>query len=76
MYIVVTVTPRARRAHVERIDETHLRVAVAAVPRAGRANDAVIAALAEYFHVPPSRVRIVRGQTNRHKVVEIAQAPE
>lgn len=37
----------------------------------GRANRAIEAALAEHFGVAPSRVRIVRGQTSREKIVEI-----
>jgi uncharacterized protein (TIGR00251 family) len=72
VYIAVTVAPRARSTRVERIDETHFRVAVTAVPREGRANQAVIEALADYFRVARSRVRIVRGLTSRHKIVEIA----
>jgi uncharacterized protein (TIGR00251 family) len=71
MRIIVTVAPRARRPHVEPLKDGGLRVAVTAPPHEGRANAAVIAALAEYFHVPGSRVRILRGETSRRKVVEI-----
>jgi uncharacterized protein (TIGR00251 family) len=71
MRIIVTVIPRARRPHVEPLEDGGLRVAVTAPPHEGRANAAVIAALAEHFHVPCSRVRIVRGETSRRKVVEI-----
>jgi uncharacterized protein (TIGR00251 family) len=71
MRIIVTVIPRARRPHVEPLEDGGLRVAVTAPPHEGRANAAVIAALAEHFHVPRSRVRILRGKTSRRKVVEI-----
>jgi uncharacterized protein (TIGR00251 family) len=71
MRIVVTVVPQARRAHVEPLESGGLRVAVTAPPREGRANAAVIAALAEHFHISRSRVRIVRGERSRKKVVEI-----
>lgn len=37
----------------------------------GEANEAVIEALARYFRVPRSRVRIVLGRTSRRKVVEV-----
>jgi len=69
--IIVTVVPRARRTYVESREDGGLRVAVAAPPHEGRANAAVIAALAEHFHVARSRVRIVRGERSRKKVVEI-----
>jgi uncharacterized protein (TIGR00251 family) len=71
MRIVVTVVPQARRTHVESLG-SGLRVAVTAPPREGRANAAVIAALAEHFRISRSRVRIVGGERSRKKVVEIA----
>lgn len=70
--IAVTVVPRARSARVERRADGGFRVAVTAPAREGRANAAVIEALAEHFRVPRSRVRIVRGLTGRRKLVEIA----
>lgn len=36
----------------------------------GQANRAVIELLAEYFKLSKGRVRLVRGQSSRHKVVE------
>jgi uncharacterized protein len=72
MRIPVTVVPRARRTSVEPLEGGGLRVAVTAPPHEGRANQAVIEALAEYFRVPRSNVRIVLGRTARRKIVEIA----
>lgn len=40
-------------------------------PVAGRANDAVIRALAEHFHTSPSQVRLISGATSRSKVFNI-----
>jgi uncharacterized protein len=70
--ITVHVTPRARRPGVERLADGGYRVAVSAPPHKGQANEAVIAALAEHFGVSRGRVRIVRGQRGRRKVVEIS----
>lgn len=36
-------------------------------------DTAVGRALAEFFGVAPSRVRVVRGATSRHKIVEIRE---
>jgi len=72
MRISVHVTPRARHASIDRVAHDRFRIAVTAPPHEGLANEAVIALLAEYFQVPRSRVRIVRGQAARHKIVEIA----
>ncbi|MGH2398103.1 MAG: DUF167 domain-containing protein, partial [bacterium] len=69
----VLVTPRARQTRVERIDGASLRVTVKAPAREGRANAEVVKAVAEFLNVAPSRVRIVRGQAGRHKVLEITE---
>lgn len=74
MRLSVLVTPGARQARVERIDGTNLRVAVSEPAREGRANTAVVRAVAEFLNVAPSRVRIVRGAASRHKVLEIREA--
>ena len=70
MKISVRVKPNARVPSVERDGET-LVVAVRAPAREGEANDAVRRALATFFDVPPSRVRLVRGATARLKTFEI-----
>ena len=37
----------------------------------GEANTAVIELLAKHFDVAKSRVQILKGQTSRHKIIEI-----
>ena len=71
MRLTVHVTPSARRARVVLVEPGRFRIAVTAPARDGRANAAVIELLGEYFRVPRSRVRIVRGQAGRHKVVDV-----
>jgi uncharacterized protein (TIGR00251 family) len=71
MRISVDIVPRARGTRVERLGADHLRVAVAAPPHEGQANEALVTVLAEYFDVSRSRVRILRGHASRRKVVEI-----
>ena len=70
MKIEVRVKPGSKTAAVEkRADGTFLvRVKERAVE--GQANQAVIEAVAEYFDVPKSLVKIIRGQTNRNKILE------
>lgn len=75
MRLSVSVIPRAARERVEPMGEGRLRVAVAAPPREGRANAAVVRAVAAYLNVAPSRVRIVRGGTSRHKILEVLEVP-
>ena len=71
MKIYVTAKPNARVNKVEKHDDVHFTVSVQAEPVQGRANIAIIQALADYFDIPKSRVVILRGQTSREKIVEI-----
>jgi uncharacterized protein YggU (UPF0235/DUF167 family) len=50
---------------------TAWKVRVAAAPEGGRANDALVALLAEQLAVRRLDVRIVSGRTSRDKVVEL-----
>ena len=71
MRYAVTVTARAKRAGVTLLADGSLKVAVTAPPERGRANAAVIAALAEHWGVPQRAVRIVQGAASRRKVVAV-----
>lgn len=75
MKFFVNVKPNAREEKVTptlRSGQAGLTVAVKAPPREGKANEAVIAALAAHFNVSKSEVSIVSGHTARRKVVEIS----
>jgi uncharacterized protein (TIGR00251 family) len=70
----VLVQPRASRAGVGPVVGDRLRVSVTAPPVDGKANAAVIEAVAEAFGVRRADVTIVRGETGRRKTVRIAGA--
>lgn len=69
MIINIKVIPRAKRALVK--DGDPLRVYVNQPPEDGRANDAVIKLLAEHFKIPKSKIKIIKGEKNRDKIVEL-----
>ena len=71
MRLEVRVTPRAARPGVERDAQGGWRVRVSEPAESGRANAAVIRALAKHFQVPPSRLMIVRGAVDRRKLIEL-----
>ena len=68
----VLVQPRASRPGVGPLVGDRLRVAVAAAPVDGKANDAVTKVLSDTLGVPRSAVTIVRGETSRRKTVRVA----
>ncbi|RSN67989.1 DUF167 domain-containing protein [Candidatus Korarchaeum cryptofilum] len=70
MRVSVLVVPNARKNGV--VEEgDHLKVYVRAPPVKGKANEAVIEVLAEFFGVKKSDIRIISGERSREKVVEI-----
>lgn len=69
--VAIRVIPRARRRAVEPQSDGGLLVRVTEPPADGRANEAVLDALAAHFGVRRSAVRLVRGATSRRKVIAI-----
>lgn len=66
----VRVTPHVKQNKVVESDGV-LRVYTTTAPENGRANAAVVELLAEYFDVPKSRIKILRGLSGRDKVVSV-----
>lgn len=71
MKLFITVKPKSKEERIEKIDDTHFVVRVKAPAREGKANAAVMRALARYFGVAPSAVEIVSRHTSRIKIVEV-----
>ena len=71
MRVAVRVTPGAKQRGIKAASDGSLLVKVTEPPGGGRANAALIEALAEHFGVPKRRVAIIRGLASRRKLVEI-----
>ena len=69
--IWVTVKPQARKEEVAELAAGEYRVSVHAPTQEGRANEAVIELLARHFSMSKTRVKIVRGQSARRKLIEL-----
>ncbi len=67
----IRVKPRARRTAIVGVRNDSLLVEVTAPPERNKANDAVIALLADVFDLPKSKVEILSGQSFREKVVRL-----
>ena len=70
--VKLRVIPRARQNKIDVDENGTYRVHITAAPVDGAANAAVIKMMAEYFDVPKSHIKIIRGETSRDKVIEIA----
>lgn len=68
----LTVTPGAAKAGVVGRHGDGWKLRVAAAPERGKANDAVLALLAETLALPRANVSLVSGAGSRNKIVELA----
>jgi len=74
--LTVQIRPGAKSsAVVGRVGET-VKIAIAAPPIEGRANDALIKFLANDLGLAQSRIHILRGTSSRLKTLDIDAAPE
>ncbi len=71
MKIFVRAKPNSEKEQVEKIDEHNYVVAVREPPIKGRANKAITGALAGYFKISLSRIRIKAGHASKNKIIEI-----
>ena len=69
--IAVTVSPRAGRDEIVGIRGGILAVRVCAPPVDGEANRALCRLIARSAGVAPSRVRVIRGERAREKLVAV-----
>ena len=70
----VRVTPRANRDGIDGIVDGDLRLRVTPAPVEGAANDAVVRLIAKELNVLRSAVRLVSGDSSRHKVIVVEGA--
>jgi uncharacterized protein (TIGR00251 family) len=70
------VTPRAASAGIVGRHAEGWKVRVSSAPERGRANDDVLALLAEALALPPQQLEIVAGRASRDKVVAVAGLSE
>lgn len=71
MKIFVKVKIKAKKEFVKKIDDTRYIVSVKEPPVQGKANQAIIEALAEYFGISKSNIKIVSGFTSKQKIIEV-----
>lgn len=71
MRISVKAKPKSKREYIKKIGEASFEVAVKEVPEKGKANQAIIKALAEFLNIPASSINLISGQASKQKVFEV-----
>ncbi|RFT16891.1 MAG: hypothetical protein OP8BY_0833 [Candidatus Saccharicenans subterraneus] len=70
--LTVRVQPKASKREIVPITATEFRVRLTSAPEKGRANRELLELLSEHLDLPLSRLKIVRGEKSRVKLVEIS----
>lgn len=71
MYLTIHVKAGASLNKVTQVDDTTYKVFTTTPPEKGKANEQVIKLMADFLHIPPSRLVIRFGTTSREKLIEI-----
>lgn len=71
MKIYIKAKPKSKREYIKKIDDTHYTIAVKEPPIMGRANQAIIKAMAKYFDKPSFQINIISGEKSKQKIISI-----
>ena len=71
MKIHVKAHPKSKKVQVLQKDADHYEVWVREAPDKGKANQAIIDAMSEYFAISKSKITIRAGLASRNKIIEI-----
>lgn len=71
MKLFIKAKTKSKNVSVKKIDNNHYVISVKEPPVRGKANQAIIEALAGYFGVGKSNIKIVSGFVSKQKIIEI-----
>ncbi len=71
MRLKLKVTTKAKQEKVEEMPDGSLKVWVHTAPVKGKANKSVITLCAQHLKIKPSQIKLVMGETNPHKLLQI-----
>jgi len=74
MKISVIVKTNAKENKIEKIGEKEFKIFVKEPAKEGKANEAIIELLAEYFNVPRLKINIILGLKSKKKIILFDQA--
>ena len=73
MKIFVRVKTGIKKENIKQISSNNFSVSVSARPEKGKANEAVLKIITEYFNVPLRKVKIHSGHISKEKIIEVSK---
>ncbi|MEK2644098.1 DUF167 domain-containing protein [Bdellovibrio sp. BCCA] len=70
------IQPKSSKNEVVGPHNGELKIKITAPPIDGRANEGLIEFLSDYFDIPKRSVVLVKGDTGRHKTVDLLGVEE
>jgi len=67
----IKVQPRSSKNQIAGKQEGALKIKLTAPPVEGEANQALINFLSAFLKIPKRNINLIKGETSRHKLVEI-----
>lgn len=67
--LTIMVKPNAKKTEMLKIDDQGMHISLHAKPHKGEANEELIEYLSDYFHVPKTKIQLLRGEHGRNKQV-------
>ena len=70
MKINIKVITKAKRNEIKKVGDNY-KAWLTIAPTQGKANQALIELLANYFKIKKSQIKIIKGARSKNKVIEI-----
>lgn len=71
MKIFARVKPNSKEEKLEKVSDNEFILWVKAPAKEGRANEAAVELLSNYFDMAKSRITIIKGHKSKNKIIEI-----
>ena len=72
-YIKLKIIPRSSRNEIKQLSDDSYKVKLTAAPIDGEANKKLVNFLSKEWKIPKSKIKIVKGERGRSKIVEIKE---
>ncbi|MCX5702235.1 MAG: DUF167 domain-containing protein [Candidatus Omnitrophica bacterium] len=69
MNISVKVKPNSKENKIEKVKDNAFILRVKQAAKEGRANEAAVKLLSEFFDIPKSRIAIISGHKSKNKII-------
>lgn len=71
MKYTVKVIPKSSITEIIEHRDDFLKIKLKSIPEKGKANEELIKFLSKHFKTAKSNIKIIKGETDRNKIVEI-----